>query len=426
MTTKEIIMDKNKSILHLVHGTFARDAKWIHPDSPLARTVMNSLGNNVYVEPFTWSGNNSHTARESAGTELAKKIRDFSQNNPELPQYIIAHSHGGNVAAYALTDSEASSNIAGVACLGTPFIKARARDLVGSRRLMQSILVASVLMVLLLVMGIAKQGFKIAEDPEKYHQQLNEQMIVTMTKMQSSGLINNVDLPQDDALFTSPGAYIFWIIYMLLLALGIGWLLVKPIIKLWRFVLQKELPRLGELQSKLIKKLTAVFNNTPLLIVDARGDEAAWWLTTVNRIASLPYHIWKPTTFTLTGIAVISILAVTPIFFQIETSFSEVPMLIFMALLFFSISTLFIYFAGWALSLIWPAIFRSHALGFGKDDFLQNFIVEITSADTPEQSTQLSKHNIAVSGGGLHHSRLYQEQQVLELVGDWFKQLQQQ
>jgi len=419
-------MVKNKSILHLVHGTFARDAEWIQPDSPLARTVVSSLGDNVNVEPFTWTGNNSHTARESAGTELAKKIRDFSQNSPGVPQYIIAHSHGGNVAAYALSDSEVSANIAGVACLGTPFIKARARDLAGSRHLMQSILVASLLMVLLLVIGIAQQGFKIAKDPEKYQQQLNEQMVETMTEMQNSGLIKNIDLTHDEAVFTSPGAYMIWIIYFLLLALGIGWLLIKPIIKLWRFVMQNGLPSLGDLQSELIRKLTAVFNNTPLLIVDARDDEAAWWLTAVIRVASLPYRIWKPTTFTLAGIAVISILAVTPVFFETETSLSKVQMLIFTALLLFSISTLFIYFAGWALSLIWPAIFRSHALGFGKDDFLQNFIVEITSTDTPEQSTQLSKRIMPVSGRGLHHSRLYQDQQVLELVGNWFEELKKQ
>jgi hypothetical protein len=65
-------------------------------------------------------------------------------------------------------------------------------------------------------------------------------------------------------------------------------------------------------------------------------------------------------------------------------------------------------------------------LGFGKDDFLQNFIVEITSTETPENATHISRHTVTLRGKGLHHSRLYQEEQVRELISNWLKNLQQQ
>ena len=419
-------MSNKQAILHLVHGTFAKDAEWIHPDSPLAETVSHSLGDNAHIEPFNWSGDNSHKARETAGIALADKIRNCNQRNPGSPQYIVAHSHGGNVAAYALSDSDVSANVIGVACLGTPFIKARARNLAGSRRLIQSILVASILMVLLLVTGIVSQGLDIFGDQQEY-----ERLIDTMNEdmkelKEKYDFFRNLDTNKDKAIYKTQGARWYLAGFFILLAIGTGWLMIKPIIKLWRFALQIKLPGLSERQSELMTSLAAVFNSTPLLVIDAKGDEAAWWLTTVIRIASLPYRIWKPSNLTLAGIAVISILAIVQIYFHSKTSFGMTQMLIFMALLFFSLSTLVVYTAGWALCLIWPAIFRSHALGFGKDDFLQSFIVEITSTEAPENSTQISKHTVTVHGKGLHHSRLYKEEQVLELISNWFKNLQQQ
>jgi hypothetical protein len=419
-------MSNKQGILHLVHGTFARDAEWIHPDSPLAQTISHSLGDNVHIEPFNWSGDNSHTARETAGIALADKIRNCNRGNPGLPQYIVAHSHGGNVAAYALSDSDTRANVSGVACLGTPFIKARTRDLAGSRHLMQSILAASMLMVLLLMVGIVSQGLDIFVDRQKYERQVNAMSEDMKELKEEYEFFKDLNLKKDEEFYKIPGAQWYFTGFFMLFAIGIGWLMIKPIIKLWRFVLQKELPRIGERQSALTASLTAVFNSTPLLVVNAKGDEAAWWLTTVNRIASFPYRIWKPTNFTLVGIAVISILIIVPLSFYSETSFGMTQMLIFMALLIFSLSTLLVYTAGWALCLIWPAIFRSHALGFGKDDFLQNFVVEITSTEAPENTTQISKHTVTVHGKGLHHSRLYQEEHVLELISDWFKNLQQQ
>ncbi len=418
-------MSNKRAILHLVHGTFARDAEWIHPDSPLAEKTGHTLGDDVHIEPFNWSGDNSHTARKTAGVALADKIRSFNRQNPGSPQYIVAHSHGGNVAAYALSDSDVSANVVGVVCLGTPFIKARARDLVGSRRLIQSILIASILMVLLLVTGIAKQGIDIFGNQQEY-EQLIEKMMEDMKELKENNqFFRNLDPNKDEEFYKTQGMRWYLACFFILLAIGVGWLMIKPIVKLWRFALQMKLPGLSQRQLELTTRLTAVFNRTPLLVIDAKGDEAAWWLTTIIRIASLPYRIWRPSNLTLAGIAVISILVIMQIFFHSETSFSMTQMLSFMALLFYSLSTLVVYTAGWLLCLTWPAVFRSHMLGFGKDDFLQNFIVEITSTETPENATRMSKHTVNLHGKGLHHSGLYQEEQVFELISNWFKNLKQ-
>jgi hypothetical protein len=69
-------------------------------------------------------------------------------------------------------------------------------------------------------------------------------------------------------------------------------------------------------------------------------------------------------------------------------------------------------------------IFRAHALGFGRDDFLQNFAVEITSTQKPERSARLRQETVAVSGRGLRHPRLYQDDQVQSTVIEWLGQVQ--
>ena len=51
---------------------------------------------------------------------------------------IVAHSHGGNVALYALRDVALRRKIDGVVTLGTPFIHCRPRPLEGPLKLLES------------------------------------------------------------------------------------------------------------------------------------------------------------------------------------------------------------------------------------------------------------------------------------------------
>jgi hypothetical protein len=57
--------------------------------------------------------------------DLWQAIAEF----PDARHVVIAHSHGGNVALYALKDPELRSQIAGVVTLATPFFTARDRNL---------------------------------------------------------------------------------------------------------------------------------------------------------------------------------------------------------------------------------------------------------------------------------------------------------
>ena len=114
-------------VLTLVHGTWPDAKGWISPGSVLRRELERGLANATFRE-FSWSGANTHAARTDAGDRLARFLHAGHEQYPDAQHFIIAHSHGGNVASYALRDPAARGIVTGVVTLGTPFINARRRD----------------------------------------------------------------------------------------------------------------------------------------------------------------------------------------------------------------------------------------------------------------------------------------------------------
>lgn len=134
-------------LILLVHGTFARGAEWARADSRLSRALMARLDGLVCVEPFEWSGSPTASARFEAAERLARRLEDNATCSPSTLRFVIAHSHGGNIALYALRDDSVAANVDGLACMATPFLVARRRDL--GREGTRSILL--VLLILALV-----------------------------------------------------------------------------------------------------------------------------------------------------------------------------------------------------------------------------------------------------------------------------------
>jgi hypothetical protein len=114
-------------IVTLVHGTFAHGAAWVKDGAPLPAYLSEKGDGRLKTVPFEWSGNNTHEARIRAGEELIKHISEIAIGNPTARQAIIAHSHGGNVALYAL--SRINIQDFKVVMLGTPFFTANDRNL---------------------------------------------------------------------------------------------------------------------------------------------------------------------------------------------------------------------------------------------------------------------------------------------------------
>ena len=139
---------KPKLIFTLVHGTFAKGADWVldDEDPKLFRSRLKSALSEFDVafdDDFEWGHDSPLRFLDntlSARREGAEKLEGYltglgDREDKKIHRYIVAHSHGGNIALYALRNPEARKAIDGVICLATPFLKSKdqpiLRDLFG-------------------------------------------------------------------------------------------------------------------------------------------------------------------------------------------------------------------------------------------------------------------------------------------------------
>ena len=95
-----------------------------------------------------------------AATELASHLTQLKREHPDFHQFLICHSHGGNVALFALSHLDASRTINGVVTLGTPFITCHRRALSETTRTLKwttwlSVYLLWVLIYAFICIGIA-------------------------------------------------------------------------------------------------------------------------------------------------------------------------------------------------------------------------------------------------------------------------------
>jgi hypothetical protein len=115
-----------KAVVTLVHGTWARNAKWTKAGSSLFSHLEECLPKPAIVTGFSWSGKNSARARKRASEELCAHLRRMVEENPQAAHFVIGHSHGGNVALKAVAEGQMFETVS-LICLSTPFFNIRPR-----------------------------------------------------------------------------------------------------------------------------------------------------------------------------------------------------------------------------------------------------------------------------------------------------------
>jgi pimeloyl-ACP methyl ester carboxylesterase len=153
--------DSESFVVTLVHGTWAKQAEWAMPGSAFCSALEQRLGRPVRFLSFNWSGRNSQSQRTLAGEALARHIAEQVERNPKALHFLICHSHGGNVALYALRDHQ--RKIAGLVCLSTPFLAVHPRA-IGKTWILGINLMIPLVMAMLLILYIvwtAKNGSSI-------------------------------------------------------------------------------------------------------------------------------------------------------------------------------------------------------------------------------------------------------------------------
>lgn len=114
-----------------IHGTCAKGAAWPRRGGVLHKTLEERLPRhaiNWMDPPFSWTGANSHQAREVAANQLLSNIASLPTPSEENFNLLIGHSHGGNIALMSLAiSSESRKKVSAVVCLSTPFLVATKR-----------------------------------------------------------------------------------------------------------------------------------------------------------------------------------------------------------------------------------------------------------------------------------------------------------
>lgn len=106
--------NKPEVAVTLVHGTWGRGlfwnrddaSRWFEPGGRFYKELHESLtrrGMIVRIYSFKWSGANSVKERAYAAYGLAEHIQYKDGEHPEIPHFVIAHSHAGNVLADAIS-----------------------------------------------------------------------------------------------------------------------------------------------------------------------------------------------------------------------------------------------------------------------------------------------------------------------------------
>lgn len=101
----------------IVHGTWAQHESWAQPGGDFFEELQQTVGPEVRVVPFSWSGKNNHTERCRAAERLATFLKKFPDS---ISVTLIAHSHGANVCFLASQMLTSNRPIKCLYALGAP------------------------------------------------------------------------------------------------------------------------------------------------------------------------------------------------------------------------------------------------------------------------------------------------------------------
>lgn len=418
-------------VITLVHGTFAVGAEWTRPGSRLCKAIEAELGaGQVRFEGFDWPGflgtslNNGHRYRLRAGWHLAGALKSRFDTFPKTRHFVIAHSHGGNVALYALRDASVRARLQGTVCIGTPFIQCEPRVIEAAIPIYASLILGAAILAVLALFGLVLA-------PAAYF------------------------MPDQTVLYQGHGYKVtpLWLFQLAVLILGVCY--YPRIERHFRAWLLSWADR--ERRGIMGRLGLPGGDGPPVLCVQARGDEAARHLSMVRLAGDIPYWLWLGGLYAvLFLVAAGSALAwpeLLPPLLQDPYGFTRrfagqfwpeaaawppddafpwlkmTDSLMRWRPLWWIVgavaggmgAVMLVLFVHLAAMVLVPRLVRAHALGFGQETVLDNLLVRIGAKPIPSGfPVQLQEYNIACEG--LRHSGLYEDPQVLADIAAWIRE----
>lgn len=371
----------------LVHGTFARGAPWASDENAVIRTrLREAFPSRVTVRQFDWSGRNSHAARLEAGAALAEDQAALAASNPEMPRFVIAHSHGGNVALYSLREASERTLPAGIVTMGTPFIACEPRDVAASAPILRLALPALALFAGILGLGMLwVLGF------------------------------NALRLVSSET--------------TLMIIAGLGALYVPSGSLHFAVLVHRRFPRMAawaqKRQESIIARLQLPRTSVPTLCIRVAGDEAGAWLRITRTIGDAPYALWRKSTLVLLFLVgvVVNFFAMSEGIADASPTQSLAIAVVLSALL--TAGGLLLYSVYWqSLMAVFPKLVRAHGLAFGGESLLDNWLVRIATDCLPPDVTRTvteRAYTVPRSAKGLRHSWMYDQTEIADEIIRWIR-----
>jgi hypothetical protein len=369
--SKDSSFEPKPLVITLVHGTWGSKSKWLEEESTIRKHLETSLKRRVEFVTPRWNGRNVSSARQEAASIVRNQLKENFERYKDAEQYIIAHSHGGNVTLYALEDRDIEQKIAGVICLNTPFISVVRRN------------TKVILAQLVVLIGVFPLIF------------LMQNIFTAFEETAFRG-----------AAFLGIGLSIF--IGIVILATILTGNVLAPFAS---WIYQKRERVIGQL-------LPSPIERCPIFCLSTAGDEPVAVLGFSEAIANLPYllmHIivW-PFAFVL-AFAAQSLGYIPPLSLVAQPP-SEAMF-----------SSMFIYAPGFLIALQVLAVAISFAFrglplgeGIGWRRLFYNLFVRISVSVVPINCRNV--HFEAYDGkssGVLMHSQIYKDEKAIEIMADW-------
>ncbi|WP_316834469.1 hypothetical protein [Pedobacter nutrimenti] len=370
-------------LITLIHGTFAKKAPWTLDGSEFCDNLKLHLGNDIVIKEFHWSCKNSHKARVSASLDLAEKLKQQMTSHPNERKIILAHSHGGNIAMYALREL----NLAGdhkefeLVTMATPFLNPKKGRLIDNLEPYVKLIALNALVIFALLATIV--------------------LVVLVIAFYKEHPIYSIGFMGISTIF---GNYVF-----------------VPYI-------EKHLRRKFALLPKIIDQLVyrlsfdQLKNGLTILVVIDRWDEIKLFFSGLSRIWGAIFNLYLLLVlFARRSAKLIALSFVLVFIFSIMSYNYPISWL-----LIFCAMTLLFWFLFPSISLAFSFIlyfFRSNILALGWESIYEQMFILIKTSITPFESKKLSFIEYKLkrkSRFSLKHS-IYNHEKVIKDICAWIK-----
>jgi len=418
--------EEPKYCITLVHGTFAPDAPWTREGSVLRNTLQSSLDGKVLFSAPNWGGANSPGTRRSAADRLADHLINQFAAHPNAGHFIVAHSHGGNVALMSGCAAAVSARLRGLVCLATPFLSYKPRRFMPYLSLLVFSAFAFILVGLMgAISGVVPEPEHTPENLATFMERARVRADEAAHKKNSLPLMLGKSFRKAEQTMGASGA----MLTLTVTCVGLPWLSV--------LVARRICQRIQFLQAKSAERYRIPSEvSFRTLGVYVPFDEARLWLRGLWRLAEIPFKMnaFLIGLYGLLGIfALIGTLPGGLAKLNLDRSATAWVWCLFWGIL--MVANLVALVSAATQALMFLCVFiRGHRLGFGWEGWTTSWLGRIIAREKPalpDAQCEMLKVNAATIAdeiGGrkvlwkLRHSLLYESPTVVRGIADWMKQ----